>query len=96
MKFYCTNGEIELLDAEEKIKVTKFYQDTEIIDMKAINESGHNHGGGDLGIIQSFYDMLSGKSVIETSLSKSVESHLMALMAEKSRLENGKLIEVHK
>ena len=96
MKFYCTNGEIELLDAEEKIKVTKFYEDPEIIDMKAINESGHNHGGGDAGIIQSFYDMLSGKSAIETSLSKSVESHLMALMAEKSRLENGKLIEVHK
>ena len=96
MKFYCTNGEIDFLDAEEKIIVTRFYEEPEIINLKEImNEGGHNHGGGDSGIIQSFYNLLNGNSKSETSLERSIESHLMALKAEESRLQNGKLLKVH-
>ena len=96
MKFYCTNGEIDLLDAEEKIVVTKFYEEPEIIDLNLLlDEGGHNHGGGDAGIIDSFYKLLCGENMSGTSLENSVESHLMALKAEESRLENGKLLKVH-
>lgn len=96
MKFYCTNGLIELLDAEEKIIVTKFYEEPKVIDIKLIlDEGGHNHGGGDVGIINSFYRLLCGEKMNGTSLENSVESHLMALKAEESRLENGKLMKVH-
>ncbi len=96
MKFYCTNGEIDLLDADEKIVVTKFYEEPETIDINLLlDEGGHNHGGGDAGIIDSFYKLLCGEKMVGTSLENSVESHLMALKAEKSRLENGKLLKVH-
>ena len=96
MKFYCTNGEIDLLDAKEKIVVTKFYEEPEIIDLNLLlDEGGHNHGGGDAGIIDSFYKLLCGENMSGTSLENSVESHLMALKAEESRLENGKLLKVH-
>lgn len=96
MKFYCTNGEIDLIDSEEKIVVTKFYEEPKTIDLNLLlNEGGHNHGGGDAGIIDSFYKLLCGENMSGTSLENSVESHLMALKAEESRLENGKLLKVH-
>ena len=96
MKFYCTNGEIDLYDADEKIVVTKFYGEPETIDIKRLlDEGGHNHGGGDAGIMDSFYKLLNGEVSSETSLDKSVESHLMALKAEESRLQKGKLLKVH-
>ena len=46
------------------------------------------HGGGDSGIINSFYDMLCGKT--DPSLSNieiSVKNHMIAFAAERSRLE---------
>lgn len=96
MKFYCTQGEIDFYDADEKIIITKFYQEPEVINLNNIQiEGGHAHGGGDSGIIHSFYDLLNGVRSSETSLDRSVESHLMALKAEESRLNGGKLLKVH-
>ena len=55
------------------------------------------HGGGDTRMVDYFYDMIiNNKELKETSLSGSIQSHEMAFAAEKSRLENGKLIEFNK
>ena len=69
---------------------------TEVIDM-SINDSGlgYTHGGGDAGMIAVLYDMISGESELKTSLAESIESHLMAIKAEESRLAGGKLLPVH-
>ena len=52
--------------------------------------------GGDTGLIRNLYDALStdkeGKDI--TSLEASIESHLMAFAAEKSRLNKGELIHI--
>lgn len=51
------------------------------------------HGGGDDGIVNALYSALAGeKGEADTSLEKSIESHLMAIAAEDSRLAGGKLV----
>ena len=45
-------------------------------------------------MVNDFYYALSGDEKLGTTLERSVESHLMALAAEKSRL-TGKVIKVH-
>lgn len=96
MKFYCTEGEIDFFDAENKVIVKKFNRPERVIDVEALlSDGGHNHGGGDDGVIDAFYKALCGDGKIATSLEASVESHLMALCAEKSRLHGGKKIRVH-
>ena len=50
------------------------------------SESGH--GGGDMGIIESFVKAARGDTPALTSAHESLESHLMAFAAEESRLNN--------
>ncbi len=53
------------------------------------------HGGGDYMMVQDFYKALVGETELGTTLDRSVESHLMALAAEKSRI-TGEVCRVHK
>ena len=72
-------------------------QTEEIIDVNTLHfEGGHNHGGGDGGLIHAFYECLCGKESAPTGLEASVESHLMAFAAEKSRLHGGEPYKIHK
>lgn len=91
MKFYGTKGEIEF-DETRGIIVTKpFGTDATTILVKDLVEKDEfGHGGGDYYLMSAFYDMLCGNENSETTLEKSVESHLMGIAAEKSRTENGK------
>ena len=54
------------------------------------------HGGGDRGLILSFLDYMDGQEADSTitTLETSVESHLVALAAEESRLTNGAPVEI--
>ena len=52
--------------------------------------------GGDEGMINVLYDMLLGNNVQTTSFEASIESHLMGICAEESRLKGGELIYIHK
>ena len=58
--------------------------------------SGYAHGGGDIFIIQTLYDVLEGKASATTSFEASIESHLMGICAEESRVNGGKLVYIHK
>ncbi len=76
-KFAYSTGEIEIHDhltgRIEKIEP----------------EMGVGHGGGDEGLVSSFvHSLRSGQPQTLTSARSSLESHLMAFAAEKSRHEN--------
>ena len=77
--------------------VSRFgYPDVENINTDNLNEKGYGHGGGDEGMINMLYDMLLGNNVQTTSFEASIESHLMGICAEESRLKGGELIYIHK
>lgn len=94
--FHGTYGEIVLDEQLGNIYVGRYEKDPEIIDFSEINEKGYAHGGGDHGLIKQLYAMLEGDAAQTTSLEASLESHLMGICAEESRLQGGKLVLVHK
>ena len=94
--FHCTLGELVLEESTNTLTISRFgYPDVETINMTDINEKGYGHGGGDEGMINVLYDMLMGNNVQATSFTASVESHLMGICAEESRLKGGELIYIH-
>lgn len=98
MNFYGTLGEIILDEVEGFIQVRLFGGENitySIKDLGAEESASYGHGGGDFYIINELYDILSGKDKSSTSLETSIESHLMGICAEESRLNDGKLIYVH-
>ncbi|MDE6399024.1 MAG: gfo/Idh/MocA family oxidoreductase, partial [Clostridiales bacterium] len=97
IRFFGTKGEIVLNEEEDTIYVKPFGEKPETIRIAAIAivEGGHSHGGGDFGLITALYDVLTGEQPANTSLEASVESHLMGIAAEKSRLNGGVCVQVH-
>ncbi len=90
VKIMCEDGEICGDDYDNTIRVTRYssnalYEgESRIINVQS--KEGF-HGGGDYGLSVDFYNMIAGKdSENLSSIDKSVESHLMAYAAEKSRL----------
>ena len=92
-RFYGTHGMIIL--ANDSVTLREFGKNDVEFSSKELLESGHAHGGGDFGIISSLYDMLNGTAPESTSLEASIESHLMGIAAEKSRINGGELIKIH-
>lgn len=94
MKFYCTKGEFELDEATNIVIVRVFNKPDRTIDVSKLIDKSDNHAGGDAGLINAFYEALCGNGS-PTALESSIESHLMALKAEQSRLNKGELLKVH-
>lgn len=84
----------ELLYEEERGTITeKPFRGEDIVHRITDLKDVMGHGGGDNGIIDTLYAALTGEqSEADTSLDKSIESHLMAIAAEDSRLASGKLM----
>jgi len=95
MTFYGTLGELTLDELENCICLQKFGEEPQKIDTSHLADNGYAHGGGDFYLIQNLYEMMMGRASSATALTASIESHLMGICAEESRLENGKLIYVH-
>ncbi len=93
-KFMGTEGEIIIDEQNDYIEYRKFQFEEEAtrIAMTEVNKDGFGHGGGDLGLVNKLYDILCGVEDKATTLEASIESHLMCVMAERSRVDNGKLI----
>lgn len=93
----CEHGEIIADDKANKIIVTKFGPNgVESYDSRMITvlNNGSGHGGGDAGIMEDFAASITGSSQeTRSSISRSVESHLMATAMEESRL-TGKVIDL--
>lgn len=85
----CEDGEILADDGERRIVVTHHVSsqaDTFTERVINIRTNGSGHGGGDAGIMEDFTAILSGKEESRSSISRSVESHLMAFAIEQARL----------
>ena len=95
IRFFGTLGELFFDEVRDMLIVKRYGQEPETLKISEIIKTKFGHGGGEIGLMQSLYDMLEGKATSATSLEGSVESHLMALCAEESRLAGGKLVKVH-
>ena len=99
MTFHGTLGEIEMDEENDYIRLSRYGKGTQFFSVKellkvAINDT-FGHGGGDLMLVKDFYKALAGEGELGTTLDRSIESHLMALAAEKSRV-SGQVCAVHK
>ena len=86
----CENGEILADDETKQIIVRKHVSsqaDTFQDRIINVRTNGSGHGGGDAGILEDFTACIqSGASDSRSSISRSVESHLMAGAIEHARL----------
>ena len=96
MRFFGTYGEIVLDEQRNVIELGIFGKDRENISISNLVEGGYGHGGGDTGLVEELYRVLTGESSNPTSLEASVESHLMGIRAEESMRGGGKRLNVHK
>lgn len=86
IKVMGTKGEIIGWSGKNRIEYTTYLEKAEHV--ITVNPEG-GHMGGDVGIMRDFIQQVAsdGKTEGRTSAARSVESHLVALAAEKSRLE---------
>ncbi|HHW49498.1 MAG TPA: Gfo/Idh/MocA family oxidoreductase [Clostridiaceae bacterium] len=87
IKLMGTKGEIRGSDGKNEIEILDFLTgSTEVIKFVP---SKYGHGGGDFGLMRDFVKLVREEDMKRglTSAEISVQSHLMALAAEKSRLE---------
>ena len=98
MTFHGTLGEVEMDEENDYIRISVYGKGSKFLSVKEVRKEviadTFGHGGGDSMMVNDFYYALSGDEKLGTTLERSVESHLMALAAEKSRL-TGKVIKVH-
>lgn len=99
-RFFGTEGELELYEIEDKIILRRYMEEpvvwkiSELVDELGGQGEG-GHGGGDHRMLDSLYNIYFGdKFSASSAIEGSVESHYMALAAEKSRENCGKLIEL--
>lgn len=92
MKIMCEHGEIRASETAGCIEVIPFTSTgTAQINARTIYPArgGKGHGGGDEGIVQALLDMLENdRAQMSTNIAASIESHLMAEAAERSRHEH--------
>lgn len=93
----CENGEIEADDGKRQIVVRQHVANqAETFNERVIHvrTNGSGHGGGDAGIMEDFTASLHDSfAESRSSISRSVESHLMACAIEESRI-TGKVIDM--
>lgn len=95
MEFFGTKGQITLDEVRDFIRIGVFGKAEEELKISELLQKESLHGGGDYGLINSLYDILTGENAEETSLERSAESHFIGIAAEFSRKSKGKLIKVH-
>lgn len=93
IKIMCEKGEIRATGTTKEIEVTKFGFGSKVIKPKVL-EGGH--GGGDAGFMINFMETYLNGKEFDSTLEKSIQSHVMAFAAEESRLNNGQVIEISK
>lgn len=93
--FFGTLGEIILDEHAGTISLYLYGKEDSIWNIRELADDLRGHGGGDIRMMNYLYKMLTENlDSKETTLDASIESHLMAFAAEKSRLEDGKRIKL--
>jgi len=96
IKIHGTMGEIEGDMEKNEIVVKPYRSDDENIDVKTLASDFSGHGGGDVKMVVDFVRNIRNGEPISTltDINYSIESHRMALAAEESRLDGGKIIKL--
>lgn len=90
LKVHATKAELVGSPEDSKIEVRHFGGEVKTITLDVSAATVGGHMGGDFFMMESLYKALNGeKAEGITYLDVSVESHLMAFAAEKSRLHSG-------
>ncbi len=93
IKITGTMGEIEGDMEKNVLHLRPFGKPEQTIDLSEAGGQFSGHGGGDFGLMSSFCKLAaSGGTGALTGVDASVESHVMALAAEASRLDGGRTI----
>ncbi|MDE6590578.1 MAG: Gfo/Idh/MocA family oxidoreductase, partial [Oscillospiraceae bacterium] len=93
IKVTGTLGEVEGDMAENVLRLRPFGRPERVIDLREENGVFSGHGGGDFGLMSSFCQLIAdGGTQGLTGVDASVESHVMALAADASRLDGGRTI----
>lgn len=98
VNLFGTHGEILMDERNGTIEIRKYGEEPVILSTDNLFEGkgiGYGHGGGDQGIVNDLYRILTGEKKDYTSLTESLESHLMGIRAEESRLNGGVTLKVH-
>jgi predicted dehydrogenase len=97
IKIMCEHGELKGDDALNTIEVTHFSSNSIEAYEKRIIHPGTvsgGHGGGDIGLTTDFINLMrTNSNSNKSSITESVESHMMAYAAEQSRI-CGQIIDV--
>lgn len=94
--FFGTTGEIQFNEQLGTIKLLKFGGEDTTWNIDELAKDLRGHGGGDIEMMKYLHrTLIAGKEFEYSTLKASIESHLMALAAEDSRLEGGKCIKIH-
>ncbi|MGL4737101.1 MAG: Gfo/Idh/MocA family protein [Cellulosilyticaceae bacterium] len=96
-KIMGTKGDIEADMEKNLIRLNVFGQPKEVIDINQLAEDFSGHGGGDNRMIAEFIELVrEGKMPTPaiTSIEQSLQSHYIALAAERSRLNGGACIQL--
>lgn len=99
IKVHGTEGEIYGDMDEGILYYTRYGEEQKKIDVNENSEVSlrDGHGGGDYYLYKDFYNLISGKETSEsrTSISVSIESHLIGFKAEESRENGGKVVNIN-
>jgi hypothetical protein len=86
IKIMCQYGEIRATEIGRVIEVTKFGEEPVTI---IPDTFGGHHGGADEGFVQNFMKSYLENIPFDSTLDRSIQSHVMAFAAEASRLQDG-------
>ncbi len=93
IKVTGSQGEIEGDMEQNVLHLRRFGRPEETIDLREEGGAYSGHGGGDFGLMAAFCRLIAqGGADGLTGIGASVESHVMALAAEASRLDGGRTI----
>lgn len=95
INLFGTHGEVLMDERVGTIEVRPYGEEKQVIDFSSLPGGSYGHGGGDDRLVDQLYAVLTHTEENRTSLAESVESHLMGISAEKSRLSGGLLVSVH-
>lgn len=95
MKVMGTLGDITADMDENSIRIGVFGEEPCVVDVNKLAKDFSGHGGGDFRMVEELLDDILEEKEPGcglTSIDKSVESHYLAMAAEKSRLNHGQSI----
>lgn len=92
IKIMCEYGEIRGIETTKEIEITRFGDDKK--EVITTHNHGGGHGGADINFIINFMESYLYGKPFNSTLSMSIESHVMAYAAEESRLNHGRVIDI--